>query len=83
MDKMTIEKAKDILREYPEHQAWEDEQFYQVLCLKGFIEGYESRDAEVVLLKSEVEELKKQIYELKNPKEGHSAYEFYPEEESK
>ena len=61
MDKMTIEKAKDILREYPEHQAWEDEQFYQVLCLKGFIEGYESRDAEVVLLKSEVEELKKLV----------------------
>ena len=69
---MDIEKAREIPLQ---HMTNQNQDCGCHLCNRcdGFVEGWESRQAEV-------DELKKVIYRLKNPIEGIDVSEFYPEE---
>jgi hypothetical protein len=51
-EKLTIEKAREIVKEYT---GWTAEDEYDFAA--GFIEGHESRQAEIEELKKEIKDL--------------------------
>jgi len=63
MEKMTIEKAREITEQVKQGNYITTT--YIILHAFGFIEGYESRDAEIDRLKQQNEKMREALIEVK------------------